>query len=267
MRIPIRLSGAPLVLAALFALPAAAEDLTIVFKETGKGDAGTSTQYFTPERMRMSAGDADTIVEYASGRTVTVDHKKKEYYELSAAEMQAIQARMQAEMEKANAQMAEAMKNMPPAMKDKMQGMMGGVAAAVTVTKGGTRKVAGYDTQQYTVAMGESMKLEMWTTTALQLPIPAAELRKWMSFGGSMANNPMLKSMSKMFDEMKKVQGLTLAETTSFSMLGKTITTSREAVEVKKGAIPASTFDVAAVAKGYKKVESPLAKALAQPRK
>ena len=67
----------------------------------------------------------------------------------------------------------------------------------------------------------------------------------------------MAQSMSKMADKMKEVQGFTLAETTSIKVMGRGNETSKEAVEVKKGPIPAEAFAVPA---GYKKVDSPMLK-------
>jgi hypothetical protein len=75
-----------------------------------------------------------------------------------------------------------------------------------------------------------------------------------------MANNPMFKGMSKMADELKKIEGITIAESTSFKIMGRSMDSSKEAVEIKKGPIPASAFDVAAIAKGYKKVAHPVTK-------
>lgn len=242
---------------AVAALPAFAEDLTIVSKETSSnGPERTTSQYFTKERVRHNMGDRDTIFEYAAGKITQIDHKKKEYSEVTVAEMEAQMQKMAAEMEKANAQL----QNLPPAVREKMEAMMGGGAGAVTVTKGGTRKVAGYDTQQYTIAMGPNMKTEIWNTTALQLPVPEADLKKFMSFAGSMApmaNNPMFKGLSKLTDEMKKIQGFALARTTELHIMGKTTTTTSEATEVKQGPVPASVFAIPA---GYKKVDSPMAK-------
>jgi hypothetical protein len=51
------------------------------------------------------------------------------------------------------------------------------------------------------------------------------------------------------------VEGLPLSETTSFSMMGQSMNTTKEATEVKKGPIAASVFEPPA---GYKKVDSPL---------
>jgi hypothetical protein len=87
------------------------------------------------------------------------------------------------------------------------------------------------------------------------------DYKKFQSFAssaGALANNPMLKGMSKLADEMKKIEGITIAEATSVKMMGKSMDSAREAIEIKKGAIPASAFDVATIAKGYKKVPHPV---------
>jgi hypothetical protein len=137
------------------------------------------------------------------------------------------------------------------------------VPPVVTVTKGGTRQVAGYACQDYTIAMGQAMTSKVCATTALQFPAPNVDYRKFASFTGSataMANNPMFKSMGRMADEMKKIEGFTIADSMSMKMMGKSIDSSKEAVEIKKGPIPAASFDVAAIAKGYKKTPHPVTK-------
>jgi hypothetical protein len=257
MRLALRtfavLLGAPLLLA-----PAFAQDLTIVYKE-GEGGA-ESAQYYTKEKMRRNSPESDTIVEYATGKIVTIDHKKKEYSEFTLAEAEARMKEAAAEMEKQSAQMQQQMQNMPPAIREKMEKMMGGVADAVTVTKGATRKVAGYDCQEYVIAMGQSLKTTTCNTTALQLPVPEIDVKKFAAFASgamAMANNPMFKGASKLGEKMKEVQGMALSESSSFSMLGKTKVTSREAVSVKQGPVDAAAFAVPA---GYKKVPSPMLK-------
>ena len=107
------------------------------------------------------------------------------------------------------------------------------------------------------------MKMQIWASSQLQPPVSLADLRRVASFQGpmaGMANNPMFKGMADIVDKMKEVQGFPLADSNTFSMMGRTVQSSREATEVRKGALPASTFDVATVAPGYKKVESPLKK-------
>jgi hypothetical protein len=240
---------------ALTALPvAAAEDLTIVFKD-GKG--ALQTQYFTSTKMRHNMGDHDSIMDMATGTMTAIDHKKKEYSQITVEQMEAAMKQAEAQMKQAQAQMEQAMAKVPPEMRQKMEQMMGGVAAAITVTKGGTRKVAGYDTQQYTITMGENMKNDLWNTTALQFPFDPTQFRKMSGFSAPAMGGPMMKNAAKLAEKMKEVQGFTLAETTSFKVMGHGTDTSKEAVEVKKGPIPDATFAVPA---GYKKVDSPMLK-------
>jgi len=161
-------------------------------------------------------------------------------------------------MEQARAQM----ESMPAAMRERMEKMMGGMAGEVTVTKGEAREVAGYSTQEYIVTMGEGTKMTLWNTTDLAMPIPTADLRKLASFTGPMAvmaNNPMFKGFGQLAEKMKEIEGVTLADSTSVRMMGRGFESSREATEVRTGPIPPSDFDVATIAGGYKKVESPLA--------
>jgi hypothetical protein len=257
----LRRTLAILCCAALGVVPALAEDLTLVFKTTGGGAPGTTTHYYSSQKMRTGDAESETIVEYAPGRIVAIDHQKKEYSEITLAEMEAAMKQAAAKMEEANAQLQQQMASMPPEVKAQMEKMMGGMAGAVTVTKGATRQVAGYPCQDYTVAMGQAMTTKLCATTALQFPAPNVDYRKFSSFAGSaaaFASNPMFKSLGKVVEEMKKIEGITLAESTSVKAMGMSTNTSKEAVEVRKGPIPASAFDVAAIAKGYKKVPHPV---------
>lgn len=238
--------------AAALALPAAAEDLTIVYKVTGRGDKPqTASQYYSASKIRTSDGEHDTILDLAAGRIVSLDNAKKQYSQMTLAEIQA-------SMQQASAQMEEAMKNVPPAMREKMQQMMGGagagVGSSIAVTKGGTRSVAGYSCQEYSISMGAGLKSETCNTTALQIPFDPAQFRKMWSFSNPAFMNAM-KGASNMTEQLQQIQGLPLAETTSFSLMGRSMTTTKEATEVKKGAVPASVFEIPA---GYTEVESPM---------
>ena len=241
-------------LALSIAVPAAAEDVTIVYNLTENGQPkGTSTQYVSSEKMRMSNPENDIIVEYASGRFVSIDHKKKEYWETTRDEMNAQLAQVNAKMDEQQKKMQEQMANMPPAMREKMSSMMGGIAAQVSVTPGtGSRKIAGYDTKPYTIAMGDMMKQELWNAE-IAFPAPAVDARNSMMA----LNNPMMKGAKDLVEKMKQVKGIPLSETTTVKILMKTTTVTREATSVKTGPIEASAFALPA---GYKKVESPLAK-------
>ena len=87
---------------------------------------------------------------------------------------------------------------------------------------------------------------------ALQPPTRYFEARKVFYA----ALGPMGIRFQRLFDEMKKIHGFPLATATDARMrMGKTRTTV-EATEVRKGAIPASVFEVPA---DYKKVASAFA--------
>ena len=103
-------------------------------------------------------------MDLKAGRYVFVDNKKKEYWETTAAEMEATFKQFEAQM----SQMAEQMKNMPAALRDKLGG---GPVAPVTVQKGaGSKVVAGHTCQPYTVSMGDTMKIEMWVAPDVEFP-------------------------------------------------------------------------------------------------
>ena len=238
--------------AVVFVNSAAAEDLTITYKVTGRGDtATTATQYYSASKIRMSDGERDTILDLGAGRILSIDHRKKEYSEVTLAELEGM-------MQQASAQMDEAMKNVPPAMRDQMAKMMGGaaggVASSISVTKGGSRTVAGYACQEYTISIGGSVKNETCNTTALQPPFDPTQFRKMWSFSNPAFMNAA-KNAAKMTEQLQQIQGLPLAEKSSVSVMGRNMTTIKEATEVRKGAIPASAFEAPA---GYKKVDSPM---------
>jgi hypothetical protein len=229
----------------------AAEDLTVVSKESGsRGAGGTSTLYISATKIRLSDPSHDTIFDGASGKMAVIDRQKKVYWESSAEEREAAFRQLEEQMKKMQEQLA----NLPPAIREKMAGATGAAGASITVQKGtGTKKIAGYDCEQYLISMGETIKIEKWVTQDLQFPLTLFDAQK-----ATFAGNPMLKNFARMADEMKKIKGFPLGETTTIKGApGVAGETSREATEVKKGAIDASVFAIPA---GYAKVESPLAR-------
>ncbi len=234
----------PLAVLALsaFAVSVSAEDLTIAFKSS---DGSTATHYFSKDRIRMNNGRTDTIMEFASGKIVTIDHQKKEFSEMTVAEIDEAMKGMAAQME-------QAMANIPPQMREKMAGMMGGAGADATLTKGATRTIAGYPCQTWTIAMGATMTQESCNSTALTPPFDPANFQKL-----TRVSIPMMQGMDKMIKKMTEIQGISLMHHTTMNMMGRKTDTSMEATEVKKGAIAADAFAIPA---GFKQVESPLKK-------
>jgi hypothetical protein len=246
---------------AIGALPAAADDLTIVSKRTkGDGPPTTTTTYLASDKMRMSGDAEDFIADYATGNMTIVDNKKKEYYTITKQDMEAAAAQMQAQMKQMQAQM----QNLPPEVREKMAGAMGGatgaVAQSVNVQRGtGGRTIAGYACENWIVTIGEISRQESCVTTQLPIPVAAFDAQKNFASGMTAMAGPMAKSMGAVWDKFKEMKGIPIYSTNTVKILGKTTTTTTEVTDVKKGPIPASAFAVPA---GYKQVESPMAKAL-----
>jgi hypothetical protein len=235
MRCAVRAGLAVAALTVALPRPAAAEDLTIVSTvNTPRGTTRTQTQYLSGSRLRMSGEERDTIVDLGSGKITLLDNRRKQYSETTLGELRAFLDQMDA-----------AMAGRP--LFDRAIG----ATASVAVEKGTSgRKVAGYDTDQHTLTMGESMRMEVWTTTALDPPAHYFDARKvlYATMG------PMGRRFDRLYDEMKKIRGFPLATALDYRMRVTRRQVSTEATEVRKGPIPESTFVAPA---DYMKIESP----------
>lgn len=221
---------------ALTALSASAEDLTIVSTVTIGDHATTQTQYLAVDRSRVGTDESDSITEYATGRLIAINHKKKEYTETTIAEMAA-------SVEKA----AEQMQKMPAFLRK----ATGDVLGEITVRKGTTtRKIAGYDCTQYVMSMGEDIVFDLWVTSAIEQPLQVTDAMK----AQYAAAGPAGRRMLAMYDEMKKIKGLPLATDVRMKFMGQKVATHVEATDVRRGPIPPGTF---AIPTGYKKKDSP----------
>jgi hypothetical protein len=240
---------AVLALAAVSTL-VAAEDLTVVSNATSNGKESTvSTHYISSSKMRSSGAKVDTIVDYATGTFTIIDNNKKEYWQTTADEMNASLKQIEAQM----AEMREKMKDMPPALRKAMGGA--GAPVDVKVEKAGdSKKIAGYLCDHYVADMGETNKMEFWVTKDIKPPVQYYDAFKIQVASLGQAG----QTMSKAYEELRKIDGYPLATSTTMKLpMGMTMASSTEATEVKKGPIPASTFEIPA---GFKKTESPLQK-------
>jgi hypothetical protein len=252
------------VLALALALPALADDLTIVSR-VSRGDEPptTATSYLTADRLRITQPDGrEFMADMKSGDITMVDGRKKQYSVITKQDLEQLKARMQQQMNSPEMQKAqEQMKNLPPEVQKRMQGAMGGIMSSITVQKTGTtRKVAGYTCENWTVSFGQLSRTEQCMST--ELPLPAQAWDSYRDFYRDMmgmmgAAGPMAKSLSDMREKMKDMKGFPMAVTTTTSMMGKPSTTTTEVTEVKRGPIPASVWQVPA---GYTKVDNPLVK-------
>ena len=213
---------------------AAVDDLTIVSTvTTPRGTAKTQTQYLTADRMRTWDADRDTIVDFATGKVVVLDDRRKEYSETSLVELRAFLDQMEAAM----------------AGRDVFDRAVG-ATASVTVEEGkDERTIAGHRTEDHILSMGDSMRYEVWTAKDLEPPARYFEARKvlYATLG------PMGRRFDRILDAMQKLKGLPVAWSVDYRMRMTRRQVRVEATEVRKGPIPEQTFAPPA---DYKKVDS-----------
>jgi len=252
-------------LALLTALPALADDLTLISKVTkDNGPAETATSYISSDHLRMSQPDGnEAIIDLKSGQMSVLDGKKKTYYVVTKQDMDAIAAKINEQMNSPEVKKAqEQMKNLPPDARQKMEAMMGGMFTVDVQKTGTTRTIAGYKCDNWTVTMGQMSRSEQCVTNDLKFPAQSWEM--YRSYANSLksmmaAMGPMAKAMESMREQYKKMKGFPLANTTTTTIIGRKSVSSSEVTAIKTGPIAASVWEIPA---GYTKVDNPTMKAL-----
>jgi len=264
----MRITVISLAVLALLAVPAFAQDLTIVSKVTRDGGAPeTATSYLSSDHLRMAQPDSEVIFDLKSGRMSVLDGKKKTYYIVTKQDFEAMAAKINEqmnspEMKKAQEQMA----NMPPEMRQKMEAMMGSMFAFDVQKSGGGRTIAGYKCENWTIKMGQISTTEECMTTELKLPMQLWDT--YRSYADSLksiasAMGPMAKGLANMQEQMKKVKGFPLASSTNVNIMGRKSSSTSEVTSIKSGSIPATAWEIPA---GFTQVENPMMKAFAPKR-
>jgi hypothetical protein len=224
------------------AAPAAwAQDLTLHETTSSTGTAGrggsntTQTRYITSTAIKnTSSSGMDTIIQLAEGKIITVDNGKKTYSEMTVKQLNEMLAKLTSTQE--GGQNAEAMAA--------MRKMMGQVSDSTTVTKAGSgENIAGYATEKYIVS--GMFNMEIWAAPDLKMPALYYDAMKIQA-----VKNPMF-DMSKLYEEMKKIQGTPLKTVITMKMMNMEMKTTSVVTSVEKTPIPASVFQVPA---GYKLV-------------
>jgi hypothetical protein len=245
-------------------IPVFAQDLTIVSKMTRDGGPPEAKiSYISSDHARISMGDGnDVIVDFKIGQISTLDAKKKTYYVTTRADLDALAAKMQEQMNSPEMKKAqEQMKNLPPEARSRMEAM-GGMFAVEAQDVGTTRKIAGYTCENWKMTMGQFSRSEECLTSELKFPPQAWEM--YRAFADSMKSmmasfGPMAAKVAEMQEQLKKMKGFPLANTTTTEIMGHRSVIASEVTEVKQGSIPASAWEIPA---GYTKVDNPMLKAL-----
>jgi hypothetical protein len=137
-----------------------------------------------------------------------------------------------------------------------MSGMMKNMikVEATVQTTGETKKIRDWNCQKYlvtlTTMMGPSTQ-EVWASEDIKVDQALYERL-------SSANNAMMpgmgESMSQMVEEMKKIKGFHVLNTSTQTVMNKTMTTVVELLEYRQGPAPKGLFQIPA---DYKKVSTP----------
>lgn len=247
------------------ALPVLAEDVTIMSRVTRDGGPPqTTASYLASDHARMSQGDGkDMIINFKTGDMTTLDTAKKTYYVITRQDMDAMSAKMQEQMNSPEMKKRqEQMNNLPPDQKAKMDAMMGGMFAVSVEKTGTSRKIAGFNCENWTVSIGQFSKTEECLTNDLKFPMQAWEIYK--GYADSMktmmaAMGPMASAATKMQEQFKKMKGYPIANTTTVDVMGHKSVTVTEVTSVKYGSIPASAWEIPA---DYTKVDNPMTKSM-----
>jgi len=216
------------------------KDLTMQSTTTSSGMMGrgggttTSTNYYSKNALRTNGSDGtDTIMLFDSGKIISIDNNKKTYSEMGFAELSDM-------MNKATDQMGDKSEEIAAAMK-----MMGMESASFSISKVGPGEtIAGYDTEKY--ILKGMMEAEIMAAPSLKIPSDYYDAMKLR-----MPSNPMF-DFGKLFDEMKKIDGMPLKTVINIKVMNMEMKTTTEVTSIEKGDVPASVFEIPA---GYTRVE------------
>jgi hypothetical protein len=212
------------------------EDVTITSKMK---DGSIDTSYYSKNKMRYAEGLLDTIIEFSTGKITTIDHDKKEYSEITTAEIKK-------SLEESAAQLEQTMAQMPPEMRDKIASKTGATNNEPIVTKGEIKTIAGYNCQMYTVTLGETITQEQCNTTEFVPPFNLEDLKKLTEITA-----PMNDGLDKFAKALLELPGFPLSQHTVMKDAGRKDEFSIEVTNIIKGSIDASIFEIPT---GYKKI-------------
>jgi hypothetical protein len=216
-----------------------AGDLTIGFNSKGKGPMGVKTDgvethYYSSkfQRINNEGSKIDTLIDYQTLTTYTINHSKKLTQKLSFEDAMAAMEGMQSQM---------------PEGMGAMMGAFFGDPNNFKVEELGSETVVGRNCKKYKITVGK-MVFESSNDPSLVPPIPAANFAKMVKAKGALtaAAGPMGKTMARLYEEMSKIRGLAL-KTSMSGFMG--LNANTEATKITEGPIPAAVFELPA---GYK---------------
>jgi hypothetical protein len=195
------------------------------------------------------------IMRFDRDYWVSVDDKRKEYWQMTFAELEAKMKGMGAQMDEAMQQMQKELESMPAEQRRQMEQMMGsqfgtmGSAGQLAVKKGSqSRTIGGLSCTRYAVTENGKEILILWTTR--EVPEFTAMRRDYEKFAKSMAamRRPSgAAAQTRAWSEaMRVIDG--------FPMETESAGSKSTVTKLERRSTPAREFEPPA---GYKKVQPP----------
>jgi len=194
-----------------------------------------TTVWMTKDKIRSDNEEKSFILRRDKGVIYFLDHKKKTYAEMPTDMSKMIPSTDQEE----------------GAMFQNMMKSMMKVEVTITPT-GESKKIGKWTCRKYI----QKMKMftgpidsEIWASEDIKIDYDLYTRYAASMFAQMPGMQGMMESMLK---EMKKIKGVPVLTTSRSQVMGQTINSSTELLEVKEGKAPANIFELP---KGYRKME------------
>jgi len=223
---------------------------------TSSGGQKRSVQsYYMPRMFKFVQDDGTAmIMRFDKDLWISADSKKKEYWQMTFAELETKMKGMGTQVNSAMQEMQKQLESMPPEQRRMAEEMMkqhmggGGSAGQLDVKTGNqSRTIGGYPCSRYAVTENGKEILVLWTTKDVR---EFAAMRKdYEKFARSMAamRGSQAGSLGRAWTEaMKAVDG--------FPMETESAGSKTTVTKLEKKSTPAGEFEVPA---GWKKVPAP----------
>jgi hypothetical protein len=239
------------------AIPAGAQGILFVQKETRNGQTGTNEVQLDKTHMRAEAheGGRNNVVIYDATKQVIdmVDLSAKTYREVNKADMD----QLKGQADSALAQMQEQLKNLPPQQRQAIEQMMrarGGLPGANPAASGpkiqyraaGSDKVGQWTCTKYEGYVGQQKTSEVCTVDPKDLGLTAADFEVGRQLAEFMKTLAPAAADRLMTIGKAEEQGFSGVPVRQISYQNGQVDSTLELTEVRHTSFPASTFEVPA---------------------
>lgn len=254
-----------LVLIAVAGLTSYAQSLTVVGADEYHIASGTKkgshTIYIEGDKMMMSAkdlkGDQSMIFDRAKGTFTMIDHSKKSYMVITKDEMQKMKSQIEEAQKQLEAQMESMTDEQKAQMKElmaKQTSMMGTVETVYTAT-GESKEVNGWTCKGYKGTKSEKHTKDVWAADLSTLGLTEADVQIMHDFADFISAMSSMTGDKGFWVSSKAANGYEGVPIKIERYEGGKVKSTSTITSVKKGAIPAGTFDIPT---GYKKQSMPM---------